>query len=127
MESIGLNVKIDVYDWATMLTRTPQPDLFDFYYVTYPTVSNPLSLMFLNSGSAGWTNFPELTEYFEEMNAAATIEEAVNVWSEAQEFCAEKVPMIKLYDTYAYIAMTDKLENLSVTFDYNICGSRLRK
>ncbi len=127
LESIGLNVKIDVYDWATMLTRTPQPDLFDFYYVTYPTVSNPLSLMFLNSGSAGWTNFPELTEYFEEMNAAATIEEAVNVWSEAQEFCAEKVPMIKLYDTYAYIAMTDKLENLSVTFDYNICGSRLRK
>lgn len=127
LAEIGLNVKIDVYDWATMLTRTPQPDLFDFYYVTYPLVSNPLSLMFLNSNSAGWTNFPELTKYFEEMNAAESIEDAAGIWSDAQAFCAEKVPLIKLYDTYSYIGMSSKLENLSVSFDYDICGSRLKK
>lgn len=123
LEQIGLNVTIESYDWATMLTRTPQSDLFDFYYVTYPVVSNPLSLMFLNSGSAGWTQFDELDSYFAEMNQAATIDEAVAVWSEAQSFLGEKVPMIKLYDTNSCVAYSNKLKGVRTDASYYLFGA----
>lgn len=98
LEQAGLNVKLDIYDWATLLDRRSDPELWDIFFTGWDTQVIPHGYAFIDSKTewAGWTNSPEMDELLEEIGDAATQEEAKEAVAKLQEEFWEYLPVVNL-------------------------------
>src|SRR5699024_3516370 len=55
LESAGVTVNLDVYDWPTLMDQNKDPSAWDIYFVTFGYVTTPSQLLALNPDNAGWT------------------------------------------------------------------------
>ncbi|WP_234982241.1 ABC transporter substrate-binding protein [Edaphobacillus lindanitolerans] len=96
LEKAGMNVKLDVYDWPTLLERRDDPSAYDIFYTGFSTSFTPHQYVFLDSGTQwpGWTEDPEIDRLLDEINAAASQEEAHDLYAQLQEEMWEYLPII---------------------------------
>lgn len=113
LENIGINVKLDVYDWATQQQRMLEPDKYDAFITSFSPTPTPSDLLYLSSAWAGWTEDDKITALKEEMNSAITQEEATEVWNELQAYLWEYLPVISFGDVYNLSAHSRKIENMN--------------
>jgi peptide/nickel transport system substrate-binding protein len=97
LESIGMKVKLDIYDWATVLQKRAEEDAYDMFVTGFPTEPIPTKYVFLDSKNEwpGWTNDPLIDELVDSINTASTQEEAKVSFDKLQEEFYEYLPMIK--------------------------------
>lgn len=110
LEKIGMKVKLEVYDWATLVDKRSKPDEFEAFVTGMPTFSTPTQIVTLNSNFAGWTEDPKITELMEKINYAKSVQEAKPFWDELQAYSYQYLPMVKFGDFYLLNAYSDKLE-----------------
>lgn len=97
LEEIGMNVKLDVYDWATVLERREDPAAYEIFTSGWALRPTPIQYPFLDSRAEwpGWTNSPEIDRLIEEIQVAKDQEEALALTSELQEEFWNYLPIIK--------------------------------
>lgn len=112
LEEIGINAKLDVYDWATLLDRRSQPDKWDIFYTGFPIMSTPHQYTFLPSEAEwpGWTNNDEIDRLLEEIKAAKTQEEAKELYAQIQQIMWEDVPVINVGKNHRVSAYSEKVK-----------------
>ncbi len=113
LESLGINVDLQVYDWATVLDIRGKSSEFEAFITSFPPVSTPTQLSWLNSSWAGWTDDPKIDELMVGINRAGTPEEAFKYWEELQGYLYEYVPVIKLGDNNMLVAYSNKIQGLT--------------
>lgn len=98
LESIGMNVKLDIYDWATLLDRRSDPELWDIFFTGWDTQIIPHQYAFLDSKAewAGWTNNAEIDRLLEEIGKAESQDEAKALTDELQTVFWNDLPVINL-------------------------------
>lgn len=113
LEKAGMKVRLDVYDWATLVQKRTKPEEWDIFYTGFPlTILSPTQLLPLSATWPGWTSDPKLTEYIQAIEASTSAEEAQKIWTEeAQTYVWEYLPAIKIGDVFDYTAYSDKLED----------------
>jgi peptide/nickel transport system substrate-binding protein len=96
LEKIGMNVKLDVYDWPTLLERRANPELWDIFYTGWAISATPNQYPFLESSSEypGWTNNPEIDRLLGEIEVQKTQEDTKKVFEELQTVLWEDLPVI---------------------------------
>ncbi|MFC7364254.1 MULTISPECIES: ABC transporter substrate-binding protein [Bhargavaea] len=96
LEEIGMNVKLDVYDWPTLLERRNDPGAYHMFYTGFSTTFTPHQFVFLDSGTAwpGWTNNAEIDRLLDEINVAASQDEAKELYAQLQQVMWEDLPVI---------------------------------
>ncbi|MEC5423350.1 ABC transporter substrate-binding protein [Virgibacillus sp. C22-A2] len=111
LEEVGMNVKLDVYDWPTLLERRGDSSAYNIFFTGFSTVSTPHQYVFLDSETQwpGWTDNSEIDRLLEEINVAATQEEAKELYSELQQIMWEDLPVI---NTGKNSRVSGHLENL---------------
>src|SRR5699024_4857120 len=80
LESIGINVNLEVVDWSTQQERMHDSGEHDAFITGFTTVATPLHLLYLNSSWPGWTDDPEISDLLQKMNTAESIEDAKEHW-----------------------------------------------
>jgi peptide/nickel transport system substrate-binding protein len=112
LEAIGMNVKLDVYDWATLLERRGKPELWDIFYTAWPISATPNQYPFLESSAEwpGWTNNPEIDRLLEEITVQKTQEGAKKVYEELQSVLWEDLPVINVGVNLRVTGYSDKVE-----------------
>lgn len=112
LEDVGMNVKLDVYDWPTLLERRDDPSAYDIFYTGFSIVSTPHQYVFLDSETQwpGWTNDKDLDELLDKIKESSDQEEAKVLYEELQEIYWERVPVINTGENSRVSGYSDKLE-----------------
>ncbi|MEH7123100.1 ABC transporter substrate-binding protein [Bacillus sp. JJ1503] len=98
LEKIGMNVKLDVTDWATLLDRRKDPEKWDIFFTQFTTVATPLAYPFLESKVEypGWTNSPDIDRLINEIRNSPSQEEATAKFEELQAIIWSELPVINV-------------------------------
>lgn len=112
LEEIGMNVKLDVYDWPTLLERRDDPSAYDMFYTGFSVVSTPHQYVFLDSSTewAGWTDDEDMDKLLSEIKKSDDQEEAKELYSELQEIYWERVPVINTGENSRVSAYSNNLD-----------------
>jgi peptide/nickel transport system substrate-binding protein len=110
LEAIGMKVKLDVLDWATLVDKRNKPDQYDAFVTGTSMVSTPPQLLQLNSNWPGWTEDPKITELMEKINSAKSVKDAKPDWDKLQAYVYEYVPVVKFGDFFLLDAFSKKLD-----------------
>lgn len=97
MKEIGLNIKLDVIEWAAVLERRDDPSAYDIFITGWGTRPTPVQYPFLDSRAEwpGWTNSEEIDRIIDEIQATTSQEEALKLTAELQEEMWDYLPIIK--------------------------------
>lgn len=98
LESIGINVKLDNYDWATLLDKMVDENAYDINMIWLGYKPEPTAHHFLNTQISGWTDSDELTALMEEFRSQPTLEDAIPLYDDLQAWFYDYIPAIKLGD-----------------------------
>src|SRR5690625_3142458 len=113
LESIGIDVELEVFDWATHLDYMVDENLYDYdlnmIWLGYKP--EPTAHHFLNVGISGWTDSPELDELKQKFVTQPTLEDAIPVYDELQDWFYTYIPTIKIGDYNRIDATRSSVEN----------------
>ncbi|PLR95970.1 ABC transporter substrate-binding protein [Bacillus sp. T33-2] len=114
LEKIGMKVKLDVYDWATVLQKRNDPNAYDIFVTGFPTEPIPAKYVFLDSVTQwpGWTNSPEMDELLDKINTASSQEEAKKYFDELQEEFYNYLPIIKFGNKTTITSTRSNIEGM---------------
>src|SRR5699024_4907946 len=98
LEGLGLNVKLEVYDWPTLLDKTEDPDAYDIYVLNDLVTPQPTSHLYMLPDFAGWTDSPELQELITSFRGKSTLEVAQEDYDALVESYYDYVPIVKVGD-----------------------------
>ena len=115
LEQIGVKVKLEIYDWPTLLDKRTNPDNWDLMIVVSSYVTTPSQLLVVNPNWPGWTDDEKITSSLQSIRTAETLEEGKELWSELQGYIWEDYVPHTLFGHYAsIITTTDQLEDLTI-------------
>lgn len=98
LEKIGMNIELEVYDWATVVNKRGNPDEWELFITGFPMTMTPVEQLFFNDN---WVDGPEDEKTKELLTAivqADTLDEAKQYWDELQEYSWEFLPILKISD-----------------------------
>lgn len=112
LKNIGVNVKLEVYDWPTFTDRRQSPDSFDITVMTNKSKVEPTSLVWTRPDYPGWTEDEELDEITASIRGAASLEEAGVLYNDLQAWFMDFRPAVKMGDGDMLYAARDSLSHL---------------
>ncbi|TDL30797.1 ABC transporter substrate-binding protein [Jeotgalibacillus sp. S-D1] len=98
LEGIGMKVKLEVYDWATLLEHRADSGSYDIFFTGWDTAVIPHQYGFLDSKSEwpGWTNNTKIDELLEQIGSTPSQEEAKALAAELQQEVWSDLPIINI-------------------------------
>ncbi|MCH6265403.1 ABC transporter substrate-binding protein [Neobacillus citreus] len=103
LEKIGIKVKLDVVDWATLTSKRNDPAAWDAFITGFSPVSLPTQTLPLDPNYPGWPADEKLQQFTEQIRTAASDKDAYAKWEEMQEYAwKEYVPYVKIGDYYTF-------------------------
>lgn len=112
LEKIGMNVKLDVYDWATLLEHRSNPEAWDLFGSGFIFEATPINYVFLHSQNeyAGWTNSPEIDQLIDQIKVTQSADERLALFGELQEEVWNYLPYIRYGNYKPLHAMQNNVE-----------------
>lgn len=127
LEKIGIKTKIDIYDYATMLTKRADPNVWDIYVGPFTMPSTPSQLLYLNP-TYGFADDAKLAELLKKSTSAIKPEEIKAANGALQQYQWEYLAAIKIGDTYSYSAVRKNLTGLTLFSGFpNLANTKLLK
>lgn len=120
----GINVQLNVVDWATLLKKRAEPDQWDMFFTHHGTVPDPILITVLNNTYPGWWTTDEKEALKAEFTGTADVDARAETWSKIQDLIYQQVPAVKTGDVYSYNIASPALEGLpeATTFFPNFWG-----
>lgn len=115
LESIGVKTQIDIYDYATMLTKRADANAWDIYLGPFIVPSTPSQLLYLNP-TYGFADDTKLAELLTKATAAQSDEEIKAVNDELQAYEWSYLAAIKIGDVYRYSAVRSNVQGLTTLY-----------
>lgn len=114
LKAIGMNVKLDSYDWPTFVQRRGNPEAWDMFITGFPDNVVPATYVFLHSANSypGWPNNKEMDRLIEEMRAAESQEKLSALYAELMGEFYKDVPVIKLGNFNEFWGHQDNIKGL---------------
>lgn len=113
MLDAGFKVHLNVYDWATLISKRGDPTQWDLFFTHHGFVPDPLLISVLNNNYPGWW----ATDKKERLKAAfiGTTDQAERkrIWDELQALIYEEVPTMKTGDIFTYNIASPKLRGIT--------------
>ena len=118
LKSIGLNVEVETYDWATTLQKLwnyePVNENYDMYIMCYPYEAAPTSSSILTLiYSIAYADLDLISEPMAKMESTTDENERFECWKEIQDILYKNEMVIKFYDEASVTISTTKVENLN--------------
>lgn len=111
LEQAGFNVKLEIYDWPTLIQKREEEDGWDIFFTGTGYVTTPSQLLVLSSSYAGWPEDDKLDALLAEIRGALEHEDAKEKWDELQEYLWNDYLSSTLFGHYTRIVgASEKLE-----------------
>jgi peptide/nickel transport system substrate-binding protein len=115
LKKIGMNVKLQVYDWPGSLAVRKDMSKWDLFTSSHSTRFDPSANDFYFRAKTtflGYNN-PKMEALLDKASAATKFEDRYKIYEEVQKLIYEDVPMLKLYDHFTWQGHSAKLQGYS--------------
>jgi peptide/nickel transport system substrate-binding protein len=110
LEQAGFTVEFETYDWATVVERRGNPDLWDAFPTSYPFSSDPTQLSLLQLCEwPGWWCSEDTSEHFDDLRSNPDFGARYASWEAIQSNFYTEIPMIKVGDFGTIAAMSNQV------------------
>jgi len=113
LSEAGFNVDLQIYDWATLVSKRSDPKQWDMFFTHHGFVPDPILFTFMSDTYPGWWATEKKASlkkpFIETMDQSKRIE----IWGKIQELIYEEVPVAKTGDIYMYDIYSPKVQGLS--------------
>lgn len=118
LEDLGLEVDLEIYDWATLIDKLSDPDEYDLFVMENVSSYDPTTNGFMRKGTPGWTDSAELDELVKEFRSKPTVEEAQAMFDDIQAWYWDYIPVVKIGDYMSVSAMRDTISDFQYQDGY---------
>jgi peptide/nickel transport system substrate-binding protein len=94
LEAVGINVDLNIVDWATLTDYRKDPSLYDMYMTSFAEVPVPTLKLYYGTNYPGWSVDDKLQSMFKDMTEATTMDDAKAKWEALQGYSWEYLPII---------------------------------
>lgn len=115
LNQLGINVNLEVFDWAAHIERRDDPDYWDIVTagINYPAV--PSTLVSLARNWSGWTDDTKIAGLLEEIISSDSLSEGKEKWYELQGYAwTEYIPFTQFGSVPIIMAAKSSIEGLQV-------------
>ena len=112
LEKAGFNIDLQICDWATLVSRRADPELWEIFHTRHGMVPDPILYTFLSDSYPGWWVTDKRLELTDQLVKISGFEERHNIWDEIQTLLYEEVPVIKIGDTYEFNIASPKVKGI---------------
>ncbi|UOM35749.1 ABC transporter substrate-binding protein [Acuticoccus sp. I52.16.1] len=98
----GIEVELDVRDWATLLKQRAEPGAWDMFMTHHNTVADPALLTFMNDNYPGWWTSDEKEALEAEFINTSDADGRPATWEKLQTLAYEQVPAVKVGDVFSF-------------------------
>lgn len=99
LEEAGFTVDLQVTDWATLVDRRGNPDLWDAFPTSIPFAPDPTQLSIMQLCTwPGWWCDDETAELFTNVQRESDFDTRFGYWEEIQSAFYNDVPIVKIGD-----------------------------
>ena len=111
LEKIGMTVKLEVYDWPTVLSKRGNDKLWNIFITGFSATVEPSQAIYLDSRYkwAGWYNNPKMDGLLDSMREAPNMAEAKKAFEKVQALYWEETPTIKFGNLHQFFATRKNL------------------
>ena len=124
LEELGVNVDLQVVDWATLVQRRNNPQMYDIFTTGMSFVPDPTQHPYLRCDWPGWTCDEEIQKRMDVIRKEPDPAKRKAQWDEVQKRFYEYVPAIRYGDIFGFRAMQTSVkgfnENMSFYRFYNV-------
>jgi peptide/nickel transport system substrate-binding protein len=124
LEAVGFTVDLQVYDWATLVQRRSNPDLYEIFTTSGGSVVLPtLGFGSVSATWPGWWSDPRKKPILTKFYSGASLEARRKTWAEFQKLFYEDIPLIKTGDFNELRARQKRVQgfdNLPFFFLWNV-------
>jgi peptide/nickel transport system substrate-binding protein len=115
LKKAGFNIDFQIYDWATLVARRVQPNLWDLFQTSHGFVPDPILYTFMSDAYPGWWTTEKKTRLTNEFTGVSDPKERKAIWDQIQALVYEEVPICKVGDQYHYDISSPKVQGIGET------------
>ena len=115
LKDAGFNIDLQIYDWATLVSRRAQPNLWDVFFTTHGFVPDPMLYTFMSPAYPGWWDTPRKRQHTTELTSALTPAKQMEAMEKFQALFYEDVPLIRTGDQFTYDIIALKVQGLGTS------------
>lgn len=112
MKAAGMNVQLDVVDWATLTERRGHSDLWDIYITHSPFFPEPSLITVMSDNWGGWWATEEKHRVLKAFNGEVDAQKRVKLWEDVQKAFYDEVPAYKVGNFSALAAHKPTLKGI---------------
>jgi peptide/nickel transport system substrate-binding protein len=113
LEAAGFNIDLQIYDWATLVSRRSDPQLWDIFYTTHGFAPDPILYTYMSESYPGWWTTEKRLELTDKFVKTLDFEERYKVWEQIQALAFEEVPIIKSGDSLSFDITSTKVKGVA--------------
>lgn len=112
LKDAGFNIDMQIYDWATLVSRRAQPNLWDLFYTTHGFVPDPMLFTFMSPTYPGWWDTPRKRQYTTEFTSTVDPAKRMEGLQKLQALFYEEVPLVRTGDEFTYDIYAPKVQGV---------------
>ncbi len=113
-QALGLNMKFEVIDWASVVTRRAKPEEWELFVTWNGHNVDPVLIDFMDPVYPGWWTNPKIDALRDKMLETLDPKERFATWENVQRLFYEEVPLLKLGDVRDVYITSAKLKGIGV-------------
>jgi peptide/nickel transport system substrate-binding protein len=115
LKDAGFNIDLQIYDWATLVSRRAQSGVWDVFYITHGFVPDPILFTFMNPTYPGWWNTQAKQQYTAEFTTTQDSAKRTAALEKLQALFYQDVPLARTGDTFTYDIYNPKLQGIGTS------------
>jgi len=122
LKAVGFNVDLQVMDWASVVQRRNNPDLYEIFTTGQGMPADPAMFMSLTCGWPGWSCFEELDGLMLKFASTPKFEDRYEIWKKVQNYFYDNAVNVKMGDFFTLRIHRDYVKgytNMNLSFLWN--------
>jgi len=115
LKDAGFNIDLQIYDWATLVSRRAQSGLWDVFYTTHGFVPDPILFTYMSPVYPGWWNSQAKQQYTTEFTTTQDSAKRMAALEKLQALFYQEVPVLRTGDTFTYDIYSPKLQGIATS------------
>lgn len=111
----GFKIDLQVYDWATLISKRGDPSQWDIFFTHHGFVPDPILLSLMNDNYPGWWATKKKNKLKNEFINTTNPKKRKKIWDQLQLLIYEEVPVMKSGDIFNYNIASRKLKGINKT------------
>lgn len=109
LQDAGFKIDLQVTDWATILQRRQNPDLWDAFVTGHGVVPEPSSITIFNPSYPGWWDTPDKRAALDAFTTESDPAKRLPIWHKLQALFYAEAPTVRMGAGYTTFGASKKL------------------